>query len=112
MYLPASHGCPNAEVTVLRFVRTLRCGTVIPREAKVEKLIWRAPHKVATSQGVRFDWRMYVYPNGNGNLMVGRGNQRINHPVDGPEQAIAAFANLWRSLHRSALHNAKKREPK
>ncbi len=58
---------------------------------------------VATDKGTKFTLTVYVYPDGHGNL----GGKGIDHPVNDPEQAISAFADLWRVMKRTAASNQK-----
>jgi hypothetical protein len=65
-------------------------------------MVWKRSAKNAqltpTEKGAKFSLVVYVYPDGHGNL-TGKG---IDHPVNDGEQAIAAFADLWRSMKLSA----------
>lgn len=58
---------------------------------------------IATGKGTKFNLVIYVYPDGHGNLQ-GKG---IDHPVSDAEQAIAAFADLWRMMKVTAAKNQK-----
>lgn len=59
----------------------------------------------ATDKGIRYELRMYVYPDGRGNI-EGKG---LDFPVNDAEEATTAFASLWR---RARLEGAKNQRNK
>jgi len=62
----------------------------------------------ATEKGTKFTMAIYVYPDGHGNL-TGKG---LDHPVNDPEEAIGAFADLWRTMKHKAANNQKAKNQK
>ncbi len=69
------------------------------------KKVWFASHQ-STPKGLKVEIEIYVYPDGHGNLLSKDG---ANTPVADAEQAIAAFANIWRFKRLAATREAKRK---
>lgn len=57
-------------------------------------------HPRLTRKGARLDLRLYVYPDGHGNVVVTTG-QPPSQPVGDPEEAAQLLRDLWEKAARA-----------